>query len=80
MEIRTPVSGWDAEIYQVDRPPPEELSGWGTPVARVSDGGTRETVNLPGAPAQSFLIWITNPVQDETGEFKMEISDVRLLS
>jgi eukaryotic-like serine/threonine-protein kinase len=80
MEIRTPVSGWDAEIYQVDRPPPEELSDWGAPVARVSDGGTRETVNLPGAPAHSFLIWITNPVRDETGEFKMEISDVRLLS
>jgi eukaryotic-like serine/threonine-protein kinase len=80
MEIRTPVSGWDAEIYQFAGPPPEELSGWGAPVARVSDGATRETVNLPGESAQSFLIWITNPVRDETGEFKMEISDVRLLS
>jgi tRNA A-37 threonylcarbamoyl transferase component Bud32 len=80
MEIRTPIAGWDAEIYQFGGPPPEELSGWGSPVARVSDGGTRATVELPGEPAQSFLIWITNPVRDETGEFKMEISDVRLLS
>ena len=46
----------------------------------ISDGATRETVDLPGEPAQSFLIWITKPVLDETGEFKMEISDVRLLS
>jgi serine/threonine protein kinase len=80
IEIRTPVSGWEAEIYQTDRGPPDELSGWGAPVARVSDGANRETVNLPGDPAESFLIWITKPVRDETGEFKMEISDVRLLS
>jgi tRNA A-37 threonylcarbamoyl transferase component Bud32 len=80
MEIRTPVSGWDAEIYQTGGAPPEELSGWGPPVARVSAGGARETIELPGEAAQSFLIWITKPVRDETGEFKMEISDVRLLS
>jgi serine/threonine-protein kinase len=80
IEIRTPVSGWDAEIYQVQRAAPDDLSGWGAPVARVSDGANRETVNLPGEPAESFLIWITKPVRDETGEFKMEISDVRLLS
>jgi serine/threonine protein kinase len=80
IEIRTPVSGWEAEIYQVQRAAPEDLSGWGAPVARVSDGANRETVNLPGEPAESFLIWITKPVRDETGQFKMEISDVRLLS
>jgi serine/threonine-protein kinase len=80
MEIRSPVSGWEAEIYQTERAPPEDLSGWGTPVARISDGSTKQTVTLPGKPAQSFLIWITKPVRDDTGEFKMEISDVRLLS
>jgi len=80
MEIRSPVSGWEAEIYQTERAPPEDLSGWGTPVARISDGSTKQTVALPGKPAQSFLIWITKPVRDDTGEFKMEISDVRLLS
>jgi serine/threonine-protein kinase len=80
MEIRSPVSGWDAEIYQTERAPPDDLASWGPPVARVSDGGARETVNLPGKPAQSFLIWITKPVRDETGQYKMEISDVRLQS
>ncbi len=80
LEMRSPVSGWDAEIYQVDGSPPEDLDGWGDPVARITDGGGRETAILPGRPAQSFLIWITKPPADDTGQFKMEISDVRLLS
>ncbi len=80
IEIRSPVSGWDAEIYEADGSPPEDLEGWGAPVGRVSDGGGREAIALPERSAQSFLIWITRPPEDETGEFQMEISDVRLLS
>lgn len=81
MEIRSPTPGWDAEIYQVNEAPPSELSGWGQPVATVTDGGATETVSLPGQPAQSFLIWITKPppAKDDPGRFQMEISDVRLL-
>jgi eukaryotic-like serine/threonine-protein kinase len=80
LEIRSPVSGWDAEIYQTDGSPPEDLDGWGTPVATIRAGGNRETVALPGSSAQSFLIWITKPLEDDTGQYKMETSDVRLLS
>ncbi|MGH2982687.1 MAG: protein kinase domain-containing protein, partial [Solirubrobacterales bacterium] len=80
IEVRSPVSGWDAQIYLTERAPPDDLSGWGPPVATISDGATKQTVNLTGEAAESFLIWITKPVRDETGEFKMEISDIRLLS
>jgi eukaryotic-like serine/threonine-protein kinase len=80
IEIRSPTPGWDAEIYESDGSPPSELSGWGQPVATVTDGGGNETVHLPAKPAQSFLIWITKPphAKDDPGRYQMEISDVRL--
>jgi hypothetical protein len=80
IEIRSPTPGWDAEIYESDGSPPSELSGWGQPVATVTDGGGNETVRLPAKPAQSFLIWITKPphAKDDPGRYQMEISDVRL--
>jgi serine/threonine protein kinase len=81
MEIRSPTPGWDASIYEFTGSPPSTLSGWGQPVATVSDGGERETINLPGTAAKSFLIWITRAptAKDDPGRFQMEISDVRLL-
>jgi eukaryotic-like serine/threonine-protein kinase len=81
MEIRSPSSGWSAEIYEAEGSPPTDLDGWGQPVSNVNDGGTIETISLPGRSAQSFLIWITNPPEadDDPGRYQMEISDVRLL-
>ena len=81
IEIRSPTSGYDAEIYEVNGSAPSDQSGWGEPVATIADGGGRETVSLPGKPAQSFLIWITKlpSAEDDPGRFQMEISDVRLL-
>ncbi len=82
MQIRSPTPGWDASIYEFSGSPPTELSGWGQPVATVSDGGVNETIHLPEKPAQSFLIWITKPphAEDDPGRYQMEISDVRLLT
>jgi serine/threonine-protein kinase len=81
MVIRALTPGYDAQIYQVGGSPPTELSGWGQPVATISDGGDSETVALPGRAAQSFLIWITKlpAAKDDPGRYQMEISDVRLL-
>jgi serine/threonine protein kinase len=81
IEISSPTSGWDAQIYEVSSSPPSTLSGWGQPVATVRNGGGTETVNLPGKPDRSYLIWITKPpeAKDDPGRFQMEISDVRLL-
>ena len=82
MEIRSPTPGWNASIYEFSGSPPSELSGWGQPVANVTNGGSNETIPLPGRPAQSFLIWITKPphAEDDPGRFQMEISDVKLFT
>jgi serine/threonine protein kinase len=81
IEIRASASGWDAEIYATAGEPPVDLEGWGSPVGTVSDGGTRETVELSGASGRYFLIWITKPPesQEQLGRFQMQISDVRLV-
>jgi serine/threonine protein kinase len=81
MVIRSRTPGYDAQIYEVNGSPPGELSGWGRPVANVSDGGESESIALPGKPARSFLIWITKAptAEDDPGRYQMEISDVRLL-
>jgi serine/threonine-protein kinase len=81
MQIRSPTPGWDAQIYEVNGSPPGALSGWGQPVAAVGDGGSSETVSLPGKPGRAFLIWITKlpHAKDDPGRYQMEISDVRLL-
>jgi serine/threonine protein kinase len=80
MTIRALTPGYDAEIYEVNGSPPDDLSGWGNPVASISDGGDREAVRLPGKPATSLLIWITKmpQAQDDPDRYQMEISDVQL--
>jgi hypothetical protein len=81
MVIRSPTPGYDAEIYESTGSPPSELSGWGQPVATISDGGENESVSLPGKAAQSFLVWVTKlpSAKDDPGRYQMEISDIRLL-
>jgi eukaryotic-like serine/threonine-protein kinase len=81
MVIRALTSGYDAQIYETAGAQPSSLSGWGQPVATISDGGDSETVRLPGKQAESFLVWITKapPAQDDPGRYQMEISDVRIL-
>ena len=81
MVIRSLTTEYDAQIYELNDSPPSSLSDWGEPVAAISNGGESETVNLPGRPAQSFLIWITRAptANDDPGRYQMEISDVRIL-
>ena len=80
MVIKSPTPGYDAQIYETSGTAPSELSGWGQPVATITDGGETETARLPGRAAQSFLIWITKAptAKDDPGRYQMEISDVRL--
>jgi eukaryotic-like serine/threonine-protein kinase len=81
MVIRALTPGYDAQIYEAAGSPPSSLSGWGQPVATISDGGDSETVRLSRKPAESFLLWITQapPAEDDPGRYQMEISDVRIL-
>jgi len=81
IEIRSPNSGWDAEIYAAAEPA-DDLDGWGAPVGSVTDGANRETVELRGRRAASaFLVWITKlPASNEqSGRFQMEISNIKLV-
>jgi eukaryotic-like serine/threonine-protein kinase len=81
IEIRSPNSGWDAEIYAAPEPA-GDLGGWGEPVGTISDGGNRETVQLQRVrPAEAFLVWITElPASNQqTGRYQMEISNIKLI-
>jgi eukaryotic-like serine/threonine-protein kinase len=74
--------GWDAEIYAAASGPPQELSEWGEPVGAVAEAG--ETAEIPLAvpsPAQYFLIWFTKaaPSLDQSGRYRLEIDDVKLI-
>jgi hypothetical protein len=83
MDIRSPTPGWDAEIYSSpDSSPPDSLSGWGHPIGTVTDGGAHERVELRAQQARAFLVWITHlpPATDDPGRYRMEISEIRLLS
>ena len=82
IEIRAASGGWDAEIYTTAGDPPESLEGWGRPVSTITDASARQTVDLDGAEAKSFLIWITKPPesQEQPGRYQMQISDVRVLA
>ena len=79
MGISSPTPGWDAEIYAVEGSPPDDLEGWGEPVASISDADERELVSLDTAgPADNYLVWITklSPASDE--RYQVEIAEISL--
>ncbi len=74
--------GWDAEIYAAAAGPPEELSEWGEPVGAVADAGENAEIQLDvPSPAKYFLIWFTKaaPSRDQSGRYRLEIDDVKLI-
>jgi hypothetical protein len=81
LDIRSPNSGWDAEVYTVQGEPPDDLGGWGAPVGTLTGGGTRERIELEGEPGAAYLIWITKPPpsEEQEGRFQMQVGEVRLL-
>jgi eukaryotic-like serine/threonine-protein kinase len=83
MVIRTPTTGWDAQIFAAASGPPEELSEWGEPVGEVVEAESTQEVDLTvTSPAKYFLIWFTKaaPARDQEGRYQVEVSDVKLLS
>ncbi len=74
--------GWDAEIYAVPSGPPEELSEWGEPVGAVAEAGKTAEIKLDvPTPSKYFLIWFTKaaPSLDQSGRYRLEIDDVKLI-
>ena len=82
IDIRAAAAGWDAEIYTSTGSEPEELEGWGRPVSTITDGGTKQTVDLNGEEVTTLLIWITKlpGSQEQPGRFQMQISDAKLVA
>jgi serine/threonine-protein kinase len=82
MIVRSPTSGWDAEVFAVPAGPPSELSGWGEPVGEVREASTTQEIDLTvREPSTYFLLWLTkaSEARDQAGRYQVEISDIKLL-
>jgi serine/threonine-protein kinase len=76
--VSSPEGGWSFEVYAAAEGPPEDLAGWGSPIAEASDVATDASVELDaGEPARFYLIWITSLVESDDG-FRVEINEAGL--
>ncbi|QEC46815.1 serine/threonine protein kinase [Baekduia soli] len=76
MEIRSPVTGWEGQIYVASSGPPKTLDGWQR-VADFTITAKRQRVQLDTARQRFryYLVWITKL---PPGRTKAEISEVLL--
>jgi serine/threonine-protein kinase len=82
MIVRTPTTGWDAEVFAAASGPPEELGGWGEPVGEAIGASSVEEISLRvRKPAKYFLLWFNkaSEARDQEGRYQVEISDISLL-
>jgi hypothetical protein len=80
MTIKSEEGGWDARVYG-SLSQPASLAEWGSPIGTISDAGTDETIQLNGAKARNFLIWITKlSPTSVAGGYDVEIDEVTLNS
>jgi serine/threonine-protein kinase len=79
LAISSTKADWAGEIYAAASGPPEDLAGWGQPVAEFTGQQAQETgVDLSLAePARFYLIWITSLASYDDG-YRVEIGSVRL--
>jgi eukaryotic-like serine/threonine-protein kinase len=78
LRIRTETPGFAMNVYATAEGPPDDLAGWGEPIATAATVTKDETVPLEApAPARYFLLWITTPAETDDG-FGAQIGDVRL--
>ena len=81
--VQSAEPGWQAEVYgSTESSPPEELSGWGEPLAGpLTVDSDEQTIELDATePNRWYLLWVTElaPAADGDG-FRVEVSDVRLI-
>jgi len=78
IELITSTPGWSLEVYGTNDPIPENVSGW-TRLGSVDEVSETQKVDLvtAGAKYQYYLLWITSPVEVDTG-FGVSISNVTL--
>jgi eukaryotic-like serine/threonine-protein kinase len=82
MIVRSPTSGYDAQVFAAPAGPPSDLSGWGEPVGEVSEAEETEEIDLNVTqPSTYFLLWFTkaSEARDQESRYQVEISDIKLL-
>ena len=71
-------TGWEGEIYAAASGPPDDLAGWGEPVATFTGAEAEDGIDLAlDQPARYYLVWITSLAEYEDG-FRVEIGSARL--
>jgi serine/threonine-protein kinase len=83
--VRSVEPGWEVEVYgSAEGTPPKTLAGWGPPLAGpLTVDSTEQAIPLNTSAANRFfLVWVTSlaAVPDDPGDFRVEITDVSLLS
>ena len=82
MIVRSPVGGWDAEIYSAASGPPETLDGWTGPIGTITNADTESQAPLEvPEPSRFFLLWFTKLASaSDEDRFRPEVSDIELVS
>jgi serine/threonine-protein kinase len=69
---------WQGEVYAAASGPPDDLEGWGSPIASFDGGDAEQGVDLAlDQPARYYLIWVTTAANYGDG-YRVEIGSVRL--
>jgi serine/threonine protein kinase len=82
MKITAGESGWQASIYGAADQAPTDLEGWGSPIAKITDGKTELSVPLStvDGPYRYYLLWFTRPASLPDGGYGVEINEIELTS
>lgn len=76
--ISTDRPGWSGAVYGAADGPPEDIAGWGEPLAEfTTDGETTEVTLTATDAATYYLIWITELAPADSG-FSAAITNVAL--
>ena len=79
LTLRTDRPGFAGRVYAVAQGPPEDLDGWGAPVAEFSASEKQVTIDLDlSGDARYFLIWITELAESPGGGYSATINEVTL--
>ena len=82
MIVKTPTTGWDAEVFAAPSGPPETLPEWGDPAGEAINASATEEIALDvPRPSRYFLLWFNkaSEARDQAGRYQVEISDIKLL-
>ena len=82
MIVKTPTTGWDAQVFAVPSGPPEALPGWGDPVGEVVGASSTEEIDLElDQPSRYYLLWFNklSEARDQEGRYQVEVSNIELL-